>query len=219
MDGRVSHKDYWEEIAKKEPKAEGEVWTNRYIENASTWAALKILDLGCGRGYETAYCMGEGHDVVSADLALGMIMHLQSKVPGSKGIVFDMAKSDWEIFKTNQFDAVIASLSLHYFDERTTARIIKEIQRVLRPGGKLYARVNSAYDFAYGAGNGDEIERNFYVDRERGTTKRYFDEKDVKRFFEPLGDLKYEEMKITYFGGKKVVFEIVVENKKSTSCG
>lgn len=214
MKGRISHKEYWEDVAKK-PAVECKAWSNRYIGKAQNGSRLVILDIGCGRGLETEYCLLAGHKVVSADLAQGMIDHVRLTVPGSNGIVFDMENDDWKVFKANQFDVVIASLCLHYFDDETTVRIIKEIQRVLKPNGKLYARVNSINDFVHGAGNGVEIQKNFYIDKERGITKRYFDESDVQRFFKPLGEIKYQELKVKYFGTLKVVFEVIV-NKKPT---
>ncbi|OOM76109.1 hypothetical protein CLPUN_28330 [Clostridium puniceum] len=58
---------------------------------------------------------------------------------------------------------ILADLSLHYFDNRTTKNIVKEIRRVLKPEGCLIGRVNSINDFNFGAGCGREIEKNFYL--------------------------------------------------------
>ena len=213
MKPRVSHKDYWEIVGAQKRPLDGDAWIHRYINKISE-GPLRILDLGCGYGNETKYLLSAGHDVLSVDLSPSIIERMQLAVPNSNGIVFDMAEDDWGIFQTSQFDVVVASLSLHYFGELATVRIMDEVKRILKPDGKLYARVNSASDVAHGAGDGIMIEKNFYIDNKRGTTKRFFDENDVKRFFKPLGDIKFKEIQSTWNGKAKPVFEIVVVNKK-----
>ena len=41
-------------------------------------------------------------------------------------------------FENNYTDLIIADLSLHYFSDKDTKRIIKEIKRVLKPNGYLF---------------------------------------------------------------------------------
>ena len=58
-------------------------------------------------------------------------------------------------FPNGSFDAVYAHLSIHYFDDATTHRIIAEIGRVLKPGGLLCVKCKSVDDPLYG--NGEEV--------------------------------------------------------------
>jgi SAM-dependent methyltransferase len=192
----------------------GDQWLHRHIAEVSEGKPLSIFDLGCGHGLETDFMLRAGHDVLSADYSQAMLDKVHATVPGSKGIKFDMEKGDWSQFKENQFDVVVASLSLHYFDGKTTVRIINEIKRVLRPGGKLLARVNSVNDIGHGAGDGELVEENFYIDRKRNIPKRYFNADSVQRFFAPIGKLSFQEMQSIYNNSPKMVFEIVVINGK-----
>jgi SAM-dependent methyltransferase len=68
---------------------------------------------------------------------------------------------------------VVASLSLHYFDRRTTDAIVRDVRRVLRPGGLLLCRVNVVGDRRSRYGEGVEIEPDFFA-TEPGYSKRFF---------------------------------------------
>ena len=52
-------------------------------------------------------------------------------------------------FEDNSTDLVIADLSLHYFKEKDTNRIISEIKRILKPNGYLFFRLNSTNSTEY----------------------------------------------------------------------
>lgn len=85
-------------------------------------------------------------------------------------------------FGKGTFEVIIDDISLHYFSETNTGRILSEIGRILVPGGHLIIRVNSVNDVNHGAGQGRLIERNLY-ETESGTLKQFFDEADINRFF------------------------------------
>lgn len=95
----------------------------------------------------------------------------------------------------NTYSLIIADLSLHYFDNETTIQIMKEIRRILKKDGILLARVASIHDFNFGAGVGEQLEKNFYF--EGDYTKRFFDEEDIKKYFGIIGELEYKETSMT----------------------
>ncbi|MCL1971504.1 MAG: nucleoside monophosphate kinase [Endomicrobia bacterium] len=211
----VTYEQFWDGVMDAGTHLGGDAWIDHHINKTLTGEhRLTILDLGSGHGLETGYLLSEGHEVISADYSQRMLDAMHKNVPGSNGIKFDIEKDDWSQFKENQFDAIVASFSLHYFDEKTTARIINEIKRVLKPGGKLYVRVNSVNDKVHGAGDGELVEENFYIDRTRNIPKRYFDADSVQRFFAPLGNLSFQEVQSVYNNQPKAAFEIVVVNDK-----
>ena len=86
------------------------------------------------------------------------------------------------------YSLIIADLSLHYFDNDTTIHIMNEIKRVLKENGVLLARVASVNDFNFGAGIGEQLEKNFYF--EGDYTKRFFDQEDVNKYFGIIGEVK-----------------------------
>ena len=59
----------------------------------------------------------------------------------------------------------------------------------------MLARVASVNDFNFGAGVGEELEKNFYF--EGDYTKRFFDLEDVNRYFGIIGTVEAEETSMT----------------------
>lgn len=213
---QVTIQKFWDDVIERGTHKGGDQWLYRHIDNVANGAdQLMILDLGCGHGLETDYLLRAGHQVLSADFSQGMLAKMHATVPGSQGIRFDMESDDWTQFRENQFDVIVASSSLHYFKEEVTVKIVGELRRILKPKGKLIARVNSVSDIIHGAGDGELVEENFYIDRTRGIPKRYFDLKAVKRFFAPLGSINIKEVQGTYNGKPKMSFEFVVVNGKT----
>ena len=93
------------------------------------------------------------------------------------------------------YSLVIADLSLQYFNNKDTIHIMNEIKRILKTDGILLARVASVNDFNFGAGVGEELEKNFYF--EGDYTKRFFDLEDVNRYFGIIGTVEAEETSMT----------------------
>lgn len=81
------------------------------------------LDLGCGIGQFTKKLMEYGYDVVSADIsniALNKVKEFNNNI-----INVDMRK---ELpFDNNKFDIVFANLSIHYFYDIETKKLISEV--------------------------------------------------------------------------------------------
>ena len=122
---------------------------------------------------------------------------------------------DWKNLEDNSYSAIIANLSLHYFNNDTTIMILKEIKRILIPNGTLIARVNTNLDTEFGAGEGIEIEPNFYKNLERGIDKRFFTKESALKYFSIIGKPSITLRTIKYIGKQKQVFEIVVKNDKN----
>ncbi|WP_240415973.1 MerR family transcriptional regulator [Paenibacillus periandrae] len=102
-----------------------------------------ILELGCGDGAlwkRNADRVPEGWDVTLTDLSEGMIHDakegLQHRVPSNK---FRFIPTDARSipFPDASFDAVLANHMLYHVSERH--QCLKEIRRVLKPGGMLFA--------------------------------------------------------------------------------
>lgn len=172
-----------------------------------------VLDLGCGNGEDTAWLIANGYKVISLDFseyAVGRV----SKINKENTFLFDMSNpEDWKAFEDNSFSAIVANLSLHYFDDATTKMIIGEIKRILKPKGKLIARVNSNADKEFGAGDGVQLEEGFFVNQERGITKRFFSLGSANLYFSKIGYAAVCPKEITYIGKPKKVIEIVAQKE------
>ena len=93
--------------------------------------------------------------------------------------------------------------------------ILKEIKRILINNGFLIARVNTNLDTKFGAGDGIEIEPNFYQNLERGIDKRFFTKESALEYFSIIGKPSISLRTIKYIGKQKQIFEIVVKNDKN----
>lgn len=171
-------------------------------------AGLPILDLGCGSGSDSEYLYTRGFTVTACDYSDSALVLTASRCPGIRTCKIDLRQR--LPFPDASAAAVVADLSLHYFDEAATHRIIRELDRVLVPGGLLLVRVNSVRDLLHGAGEGTEIEAHFYQNGHR--RKRFFDAADIGRFFlQGRRILSIRETHMYRYEEEKVLWELVAE--------
>jgi SAM-dependent methyltransferase len=113
-----------------------------------------VLEIGCGQGREAVELARRGYDVCAFDHSPVAIAIARSSAHGSS---VDVRFSEHDAtdplpYPDRAFSGVFAHLSLHYFDEDTTARIFEEIARVLRPSGTVFFTVRSVKDSLFGRG-------------------------------------------------------------------
>lgn len=207
----MQFKDYWDETHKtySMSKITYDNWLDDYkevLDNCKT----EVLDLGCGVGNDTLYLTERGFKVIACDYSDVALKHLKEQLKSIETKWIDI--SNPLPFKNTTFDLVIADLSLHYFDEKTTIEIMKEIKRILKPNGHLLARVNSLQDKNYGVGNGKKLEENYYF--VEGYNKRFFSIEDAKKFFSYIGKTKIKEADMLRYRKPKKVIEVDVERER-----
>ena len=93
----------------------------------------RVLDLACGAGRHTAALRRRGHAAVGADLSVTLLAHPPHFPPRVAG---DMRCLP---FRDGSFDWVLNFFtSFGYFErERENFRVLEEIVRLLRPGGRF----------------------------------------------------------------------------------
>ena len=89
------------------------------------------LDLGCGEGHNTRLLAGRGARVVAVDIAESFIA-AAAQIP-CHGIRYLLGDGALLPFRAASFDAVTAFMSL--MDVADPERTLREVSRVLRPGG------------------------------------------------------------------------------------
>lgn len=202
--------DYWNDTHKKffDGKITYDNWLD-YYKDILNACKTKVLDLGAGRGNDTLYLTEKGFKVIACDYSDVALKIIKEQIPSAETILLDISNS--LPFENNSFDIIIADLSLHYFDEQTTIRIMKEIKRILRPNGHLLARVNSTEDTNHGAGQGEKIEENFYF--VEGYNKRFFNFKDIDKYFSIIGKVNARENDMLRYQKPKKVIEVDVKKR------
>lgn len=106
----------------------------------------RVLDAGCGGGRNLPYFLTHGFDVRIADVHSGaidsvhrLVAELNMALQPDQIHCGPLDSLPWEDAST---DAVICSAVLHFArDEREFASMLKEMWRVLAPGGLFFARL------------------------------------------------------------------------------
>jgi ubiquinone/menaquinone biosynthesis C-methylase UbiE len=139
----------------------------------------RLLEVGCGPGLDAATLVDEGFDVTGFDRAVAALARAKASVAGA---AFLRADAVCLPFRDGAFDAAVASLSLHYLPWAETRTAFREVRRVLGPGAPFVFRVNATDDVHHGAGEGEELEANFYRNAAsyHAETKRFFDDVAVR---------------------------------------
>lgn len=92
----------------------------------------KVLDLCCGSGQATQYLVQYSQDVTGLDVSLVSLQRAQRNVPQAKYVE---ALAEQMPFPDAQFDLVHTSVAMHEMTPSQLRQILKEVYRVLKPGG------------------------------------------------------------------------------------
>ncbi len=112
------------------------------------YAGDRLLDIGCGFGRHSYEALRRGADVVSSDFAYGELLEVNDTISAMRqhdelpdGVAALSCNGDVTSlpFPDGAFDHVIASEVLEHIEHDVEA--LRELVRVLRPGGTLAATV------------------------------------------------------------------------------
>ncbi len=92
----------------------------------------KILDLCCGSGQATQFLVKYSQNVTGLDASPLSLQRARRNVPQAEYVE---AFAEEMPFAENEFDLVHTSVALHEMESQQLRKIIKEVYRVLKPGG------------------------------------------------------------------------------------
>jgi SAM-dependent methyltransferase len=109
---------------------------------------MRVLDAGCGYGRNLVHLLRQGCEVFAVDANAEGVDHVRAlaaqlapDLPATNFRVGPIEKMD---FPDDFADVVICSSVLHFArDEAHFLAMLKELWRVLRPGGMLFCRLGS----------------------------------------------------------------------------
>jgi SAM-dependent methyltransferase len=119
-------------------------WGPILCDAARVERGQRVLDVACGTGALTVALsdrVGPGGAVHGLDANLQMLAVARRKHPE---IEWRHGRAEALPFSDAHFDAVLSQFGLMFFDDRPTA--LREMLRVLRPGGRLAVAVCDALD-------------------------------------------------------------------------
>lgn len=119
-------------------------WAPKVVDAAQIQPGTRVLDVACGTGIlarEVASRMGSSGHVAGVDPDSGMIAVARQLAPA-----VDLREGVAELlpFPDRSFDAVVSQFGLMFFSDRH--RALREMLRVLLPGGRLAVAVWDSLD-------------------------------------------------------------------------
>ncbi len=172
---------------------------------------MKVLDFGSGDSFFPIYLASKGMHVHSVDLSSSQLPMMEQVVTHSKyGVLINKKlkyifcdKSELPI-ENDSFDRVFTISTLEHIKENGDTKIVEELSRILKPGGKMFISVEFHQDFM------EIIVPPKYKKKKSNKTGsyiwenlvRYYNKKALfERIISPSG-LNLEEM--IFFGSPKI---------------
>lgn len=131
----------WDKIHKQRewgryPKEELVRWVARNYYAVKNRQEVRFLDLGCGAGASSWFLQREGFTVVPLDGSQAAVGR------AGRGVVADAINLP---FAEASFDCVIDIVCLAHNSFASAQRILADVQRVLKPGGKMFSMMPTAH--------------------------------------------------------------------------
>jgi SAM-dependent methyltransferase len=205
--------------------SEREVWNRRYVTRnpgedfgqgawSQEWQDAvdlvrrgRALDLGCGRGFDTAELVERGFAVTAIDWSSAAVEIARRRNPSGETLVADVRNLPRKV--KGPFQVVLANLSLHYFDRPETEAVFATIVDLLAPGGMFLARLNAEDDFGAPA----DATAWKLVEVE-GVRRQFFNESKIRGLLDgALTILCLQKVTTGRFGRPKSLYEVVAQKE------
>lgn len=195
--------EYWKKRINE--KLEIDMWIDEYIEYFKNKG--KCLELGCGIGQYSKRLMEYGYEVTSTDISETALREVKKFNKNTK--IVDMTER--LPFESETFDLVFASLSIHYFDDKTTKQLVSEIKRVLKNDGLFIGSVNGKEALEVINETAIKLEDNFYLNKDRYI--RLFDKEEIKKYLSIFQVQLIDKRETIRFSHKKNYYVFIAKKQ------
>ncbi len=180
-----------------------------------------ILEIGSGTGSNFLLYDNEKFNTFGID-GSRVAINQAIKIIKNKSFKINLFLGDVEKlpFKSNFFDYVVDVECLYSNDEKSTKRILSEVQRVLKNNGKFFSISFGTKTSGYKLGKKLTGERNTYIDTKKGALKkdykliRYMDKKDILRIYKDFNIISIDQTNRTTKNGLIQIQEWVIVCQK-----
>ena len=147
----MNNKKYFETVADKWDDMRENFFSKNVREKAFDTASLQpgrlAADIGAGTGFITEGLIQKGLSVIAVDQSAAMLDKLELKFPSSEQIDCRVGEAEKLPIEDNSVDYVFANMFLHHVEDPLKA--IKEMRRILKPGGMLVITDVDEHDFDF----------------------------------------------------------------------
>lgn len=161
-------------------------------------AGAAVVDLGCGNGGFARRLIAQGHAASVDAFEVDRIQHAKNMAaPSASGVTFRIGGAEAIPLPDNGRDLVVMMKSLHHVPMDRLDQALREIRRILKPGGYLYVS-EPVY-----AGEFNDIVKLFHDEGEvraaaqaalkRAITANVLQSATEKEFLTPLAFQGYED--------------------------
>ena len=107
------------------------------LEAAAIGPSDRVVDVGCGTGFLLLGAARRASQVVGVDVTPAMLAEAKRRVDeaGLTNVTLREATAEALPFADQRFDVALTRLTLHHFGN--PGRVLGEMHRVLRPGGRV----------------------------------------------------------------------------------
>ncbi len=174
-------------------------------------AGMRVLDAGCGSGRNLTYLLREGVECFGVDRSedsIGYVRAMAGRLaPGLPAGNFRVEPVEAMSFADGFADVVVCNAVLHFAaDDAQFGGMVRELWRVLRPGGMLFSRLASTIGGSFVPVAGSE--RRFLMPH--GAEWYLVDEDLLMRLTRELGGELVDSLKTTVVQGSRCMTTWVV---------
>lgn len=157
-----------------------------FVPRLTQAGVRSVLDLGCGSGRHILYLDGQGFEPIGVDFAPAALEAARRNLSAA-GVGASLVQADMRYLplKAQSVDACISFNVIYHGELPTVRRALREVSRVLKPGG--LARMNFLSDQHPRFGEGDPVaEKTYRLSRGRdaGAKHRFFSRPELEELLD-----------------------------------
>lgn len=111
---------------------------NEIYNRVLSHSGRRVLDVGFGTGVLTSKLYEQGCEIYGQDFSEKMIALAKSKMPKAQFVQGDFSLGVASELKERQYDAIVATYSLHHLTDGQKITMMKSLLSLLKEGGHLY---------------------------------------------------------------------------------